>query len=414
MVSRFTAVAVSAPNRARDADRPTISLRQAKLDDAREILNKLADRADNYGQSITWREESYERTVERIRWDGKRTQVIEQWVDIYVKGGAPKIGDHSFIAMLERLPDGVIVKAVPDVEIGTFGSNWNGSCDHCGSARARVHGFVIEGSEGRKIVGKSCVRDYLGMDVPTGMLAVLNRIATLSDLEEDEGGWARGGAWSTDMLGVIAAARCAVGMFGYGKKELENRSTYARVRKLLSAFPPKGEEEIALKEEFHSRGDHYQVEGEKVIAWARVLDSDNDYLNNLRVILSNDYVTDKHMGLAVSAVVAYDRAMEKAALAAAPKIEGNGHFGEVKKRTEHDVVIDRIYSQDNRWGCFKTFYFRTPEGQILVWKTDYTTFLPVDGRPANNGDKLRLAFTPTKHAEYKDVPQTYINRCKVV
>jgi hypothetical protein len=417
MVSRFTSIAVATPNRAINAERPTIMIRQAKLDGAREILNKLADRAEAFGQSITWREESYTREVSRIRWDGKRAKVIEQWVDIYVTGGAPKIGDHSFIAMLERQPGGVIVKAVPDIEIGAFGAEWDGRCDHCGKNRSRVHGYVVEGSEGRKVIGQSCVRDYLGMDVPANMLSVLNRVVTLSDLEdEDEGSWGRGGsAWATDVLGVMAAARCAVGMFGYAKKDQESRSTYARVRALLSPFPSNLPEVIALKEEFYSRADHYQAEGEKIIEWGRKLDGVGDYINNLRVILSSDYVSDKNMGLAVSAVTAYDREMEKIARAALPeRAAGKGFFGTVKQRAEHDVTIDRIYAQDNHWGCFKTFYFRTQEGQILIWKTDYSTSLEVAGRPANNGDKLRIAFTPTRHDVYKDEERTYVNRCKVV
>jgi hypothetical protein len=80
MASRFTnkIIEVGTTSRYFDPARwPTIDIRKAKLEGAREILNKLVDRAEAYGQVITWEEEEYEVVVHRARWDGKMVKVRE-------------------------------------------------------------------------------------------------------------------------------------------------------------------------------------------------------------------------------------------------------------------------------------------------------------------------------------------------
>jgi len=415
-MARFTEITLDAPNRALDAPWPTVTIVKSKLEDARAILNKIADRAASYGQEITWHEDHYVATMYRELWSGKREKIKVPHVDLFVTGGAPKIGDHEFVAMLERTAAGTLVKAVPDKEVGAFGRDWDGSCAHCDSKRARVHGYVIESKGDRMIVGKSCVRDYLGMDFPQNMLSVLNQVVDLSSMgdENDEGYGVGGGAWATDVLGVAAAARCAVNRFGYAKKNAD-QSTYDRVSRLVGpAQYDRTDEQRNLRAEFNENAALYVEEAQKMIDWAVALEANSDYLHNLKVIFSSGYVSQKNLGLAVSIVIAYDSAMERAARAAAPKVESTGHFGEIKKRTEHTVTLDRIFAQDNQWGSYKRFFFRTPEGQTLIWTTDYLTDLMVDGKAAGTGSTFKMAFTPTKHSEYQGVPQTYVNRCKVV
>ena len=400
-----------------DSRWPTSTIRAQYLDDARDILNKLADKAESYGQQITWMEHPFDRQVRRLRWDGKPIMVTEKWVSLFVDGTAPRYGDFKFVAMLERLKGGVIVKSIPDVEIGEYGQDWNGSCDHCGSTRARVHGYVIEDPNGRKIVGKSCVRDYLGMDNPQMMLRVLQEVTALSNMGDEEEGFGRGGVWSTEVWGVVAAASAAVALFGYGKADMDELSTKSRVQKLMSSAPPKGDEEKKLKAEMDTRGDHYYDLARATIDWARNLDpKGSDYLNNVKVILSSDYIGAKHLGVAVSAASAYQQH-----LARLQRIEdakngvsaSTGHVGVLKKRMEADVTVERIIAINNQWGNYRIFIFRTTDGANMKWTTSNDTDTMVGDRPLNQGDKVRLAFTPQKHDMYQDQPQTVVNRCKI-
>lgn len=417
MSQRFTHTVLTGPKHILDGGQyPTITIEAFKLESARDMLNKLADRAESYGQTITWREESFEQSFEKTRWDGKRVKMTVRYVSIYVQGAAPKIGDHQFAAMLERSKGGVLVKALPGVEIGDYGQKWDGYCDHCGTKRDRVHGYVIENAGVRNIVGRSCVRDYLGMDVPDRLLNVLNQVTSLGEQFEEDGWEMPRNGWARDITEVMAAARCAVGMLGYAKSAERERSTAARVIALFgSSYDDREKEVKALRAEFNERADHYYEEGRKVVEWAQAIEGSSDYLNNLKVVVTGGYVTKDKLGIAVSAVVAYDNAMAKAARdAEGPAKPSTGHYGEVKKRVEDNVTVERIFAQNNQWGSVKRFFFRVKTGEILIWTTSFETELLINGRPVNSGDAIRLAFTPTRHSEYNGEKQTYVNRCKVV
>lgn len=396
---------------------PTVTIRACYIDEARAILNKLADRAESYGQIITWQEEFGEREVVRVRWDGERISVKEKWVSLFVDGAAPKIGNHKFVAMLERMKGGTIVRTIPDVELGDFGRDWDGECAHCGSKRDRVHGYVIEDENGMTIVGKSCVRDYLGMDNPQRMLGVLRDITDLSNMGEDEEGGLGYSPWTTAVWGVVAAARAAVGMFGYGKKDMGVMSTIGLVRS-LSGKGRKTPEQESLLREFNTRGEHYYSEAWKVIEWARAQENPkSDYLHNLKVILGSDYIRDKDMGLAVSAVVAYDNEMARLRRIEDAKnnhVASTGYVGVLKTRMEAEVTIERIITVNNQWGNYRIFLFRTTDGAVLKWTTSTETDTRLGDRPANANDRVKLSFNPQKHELYQGEPQTTVNRCKML
>ncbi len=393
---------------------PTAQFRACHLEDARAILNKLADRAFGYGQIISWTEEPFDREMRRIRWDGKMVKLTEKWVKIFVTGAAPTIGDYTFLAMLERLPGGVMVKSLPEVEIGEFGSDWDGHCDHCGKPRDRVHGYIVEGKDGRKIIGKSCVRDYLGMDVPEKLLSVIGKLVEVSDFEDDDYFGGGGGSWTQHVVGVVAAARCVVAMLGYAKTDQGALSTKSRVLFLMGSGKGKlSFEEAALQKEFHDNAERYYREAHEIVDWAKTIKASSDYLNNLRVLCSCDSVDQKKLGVLVSVVVAYDNEQARKRRAAEGALKSAGHVGVIKQRMTADVVVERIISVNNMYGCYRVFLFRTTEGAVLRWKTGFDTETEINGQKANTGDQVRLTFTPQRHGEYEGQPQTYVNRCKM-
>lgn len=96
------------------------------------------------------------------------------------------------------------------------------------------------------------------------------------------------------------------------------------------------------------------------------------------------------------------------------------HIGEIGKRITAEVTIRNIYEYQTTFGWqTQDHYIYTMEdadGNILVWKTtkfmgfwDYEKQI---GFAYKRGDKIEITGTVKAHSEYKDTPQTEIQRCK--
>ena len=392
---------------------PTIRIRKEKLEAARAIMEKLQDRALTYGQMITWEEKHYTRKETRVRWDGERVTVDTPYVAIYVAGAAPRIGNYTFLAALERHKTGTIVKQIKDVDLGESVLHWDGRCDHCGKPRARVNGYVIEDGSNRKIVGKSCLRDYMGMDVPEKLLWVLNKVAELGGMgDEDEDFMGGGRSWTRSTWGVLAASYAAISLFGYAKKDAGHRSTAARVSHYLSGATDREDDQKRLRGEMNERAEFYMDHALKIIEWATTIKTRDQYLHNIKVLIEDGFVADKNLGIMVSAPLGYIKECQRLERIAKANPDSK-HVGELKKRMTVNAAIERIISIDNMYGQYRIFIFRTDDGSLLRWKTGLDTDARLGDRPVIIGDKVKLTCTPTFHGSYEGENQTYVNRCKM-
>lgn len=393
-------------------------------------LEKLAKRAARYGQAITWTERPFSETVKRSRWDGKAVEVEVHRIELTIHGEAPRAGQFKFLAQLEQAPGGVIISAVPGVEIGGLGRDWDGRCEHCGSNRYRKQAFVVEGPDGqRKIVGRSCLRDHMGVDSPekaVGMFALYDDLSGFGK-DEDEGGWGGYGRWEESTIGIIAATRAAIALWGWKPSSHEGRTTgmdvnliYGHVERDGKGREIHAEERRLLRAELKDRGDHYQAEADRVLEWGRNLQPRGDYEHNLKVALAGEVVIGKTFNLVVSACAAFDRQVaredevrkareaEEARKAALP---ASFHVGQPKDRLSATATIERkIGLPDYGFGPQTLIVMRSDDGPLLSWKTGS---LPrVDGKPIEVGERYRIEFTVKAHAEYRGEAETRVNRVK--
>lgn len=387
---------------------PTVTVEAAKRESARAILNKLADRAEKYGQVITWLERPFVQTRARKRWDGKTIMVEQQMVDFIVDGGAPRIGNYRLLAALEKLPNGVVVRSVVDRDFGALATKWGGGCDHCHSDRARKYGYIVENEDGVKVIGKSCLRDYLGTDVPEAMLAVLNKVAEIGSMGDEDYEFGSAGKTTYYLLDVVATALASVSLFGYAKSSQDSTSTKEYTRHIVGGFVLRQDNHIALKKEMDKRADHYHALAENVIAFIRALNPKSDFENNMSVIFAHDYVEEHMLGFAVASVPMYEREQQRKKNI----LQSTGHWGEIKKRSTVNATVERVIRVDNAYGQYRVFLFRTDEGHVLRWKTGFEVDASFEDRPLNSGDRVSLTCTPQRHGEYEGLPQTSVNRCK--
>jgi hypothetical protein len=386
-------------------------------------LQKLQKRGARYGQQISWTETRRSEERQRVREDGRQIKYQLELIDLLITGDAPRCGNFTFVAQLERTPGGVLIQGAPNTrDVGKKGREWTGTCDHCGSPRARTWGYVVEDAKGkRKIVGKSCLRDHLGVDAPASLAARFAFFRDLDALGDEDDSWGAGGGWGYQTTEfIVAASRAAIALWGWRSSSYEGMTTHNYVRLLMrnhfsererSLYQDKLQLEKALKDD----AARYYGDAEKVIKWVRTMKPRTDYLHNLQVAMADDVVRNDRVALVVSASATWDRQQEveaerKAKEEAQPK--STQWFGIVGERHKDvQVTLERIVTlPDYGFGPSWIHVMRLADGTALSWKTN-TGVAYVDGKPVELGKQYRAAFTVKLHTEFREQKETRVQRC---
>ena len=83
----------------------------------------------------------------------------------------------------------------------------------------------------------------------------------------------------------------------------------------------------------------------------------------------------------------------------------SAHVGEIGKRIDLVVTIERVSSVDTEYGTLMINSMRTAEGAIIVWKTGRTV--------GAVGETIKLRGTVKRHSEYRGEAQTEMSRCSI-
>ena len=134
---------------------------------------------------------------------------------------------------------------------------------------------------------------------------------------------------------------------------------------------------------------------------------DDIYYNNLKVIVSNEYIPLNKLGLLVSIPKAIDRyeeekkrQEEKERLAT----ESN-YIGSVGDKIEIDFVSGREAACcETQFGLLHIYEFKDASGNVIVWKSSSGKEIPESGK---------ISGTVKAHEEYNGVKQTVILRAKI-
>lgn len=247
-------------------------------------------------------------------------EVKVEYVTVAVKGQTPHLpGGWQFLGAIEhRGPAGNLVHGDDERLAGFRDSEPN--CEHCGLSRARKNTVILEDENGKLVqVGKSCVKDFLGYHSrPDAWLDWADEAGDLYSFEEG-GDYvpSRPTAGTDYALATIAAT---VRRHGFTPKSSFNSIPTAQIVKQILDPKPwrKSDEGTPFKAmvEAVEVNDEDRATADDVRTWASDIDpqTDNNYLGNLRVVLSEDTLDlNKDLGIAASAISARERDREKAA-----------------------------------------------------------------------------------------------------
>lgn len=338
------------------------------------------------------------------------------------------INNWECVATVDYLPEGNIITSFGKHEIPSRFYNLGCKCEHCNTDRDRKNLYIIYNTETNeyKQIGKSCLKDFThGMNA-SFIAWVMSKWVELENMEIYTGSYIDKYFQMEKILLVMAET---IRKFGYVKKyncdgDYNPKNTvektgvfYAYLYGSTAYWTDQMRREVRKEidtVDFNPEAEQNKIYVENVLTWLKNQNEEySNWIHNLKVLTSNDYIKAKHFSVLCSLFPCYDKNMEKEAKRAEEqkKREENGKKskwqGEVKQRLK-DIQIESfrcITSGENQFGGMWYLYeFIDVDGNIYKWFASKAITLD---------DVVKLTGTVKSHDEYKDIKSTMLTRCKV-
>jgi len=387
----------------------TFTIPAHRMDTLLPRLNKLVKKANRYGNDPVGYTIGATHIVEKtIHNEYNRPQKVQiEMMDITVWGNAPKYGDHTFAAKVEFMDGGEhIVHNIANITLDNRFRTMVNHCDHCGHNRVRNAVYVFTNANGEQLaVGSTCLRDFTGCDNPleiTLRATFANDIATICADEETQYFGSFGEAHFSAMA-ILQSASANIRNYGWVSKancDYENG---------LMATSHRVANDLTKSNAIWNQVDTTDADTDMantVLEYFRAGNEfDNDYLNNIRVILKSDVVAYRHMALVASGVqhIIRENAKHITTQSAAIVSEYMGKVGD--KLADIAVIMQKeICIGTTQYGT-KYLYCFNHNGNVINWFTDKKDF--------EVGVTYMMNATIKELKVYNGIKQTIITRAKI-
>jgi hypothetical protein len=280
-------------------------------------------------------------------------------------------------------------------------------CDVCRSARDRRDTYVVQRGDEELQVGSNCLTQFMGIR-PAGLWM----LGWEPDITEEPGdpraprGETRVG--SVDLMAWTLAITKDRGWLSRGRAT-EGQVATADV--VTSAMLGRSEADGRLRDRYAADAEEAREEAQRLLDFARTIDGDSDYAENLRAAAAGDSVSFRNIPLLASAVAAYRMRQEQDQRRRAEREETgeSEHIGTVGEKIEN--VPARVLSTrliDGFRGPSTLFTLMTEDGNVVKWfasgnKMDLCAV----------GDTVKVKGTIKAHGEFRGVKETTLTRAKI-
>jgi hypothetical protein len=250
-------------------------------------------------------------------------------------------------------------------------------------------------------VGRTCLRDYCGID-PEAALAAFNLDAIAAGLDVSDGIDAERLPGLPIMWPTVDALALACGVYraqGY-RRVNDQGSNRAAVLEALNKRETPATDDAAGAAEIaqYCAG----LDDAAAIACG---------LGNVRSLLAGRYCKVAHVGMIAAAPLLYQRAREREAREAARAAEladaaaTSDYIGDVGQRLTVDLsALELLTSWETDYGFTYLYKMRDVRGNVLVWFAS---------RPLADTSARRIKCTIKAHDTRDGVRQTIVTRCAV-
>lgn len=375
------------------------SANMEKLAKKIKFLNKKALKAGTGEITLT----TISKTVDKNN-DGS----VNVRFQVALEGETPKINGWAFIARLDHNTDpsgeSNLIYVMPSANLPEEFRTAAANCEHCGWGRRRRDTYILlnEDSGEYKQVGRTCIRDFIGVD-PARIAEQAERYTKAFKFIEEarETGWS-GMNDHRDIHLPAYLSWVAQSIREYGW--ISGREAYDDFDKVSTASQAVGDMFATYKPMLPT--DEDKALAEAAIAHVLTLETKNDFIFNINAIAKQNYLDWKATGLAAAIMFVYTRHLEdEAKRKAAADLSKSEHIGALKERLEFDVRIIGKRWIDSHFGATALVRMLDENDNLLI-----TFSGGVFGEDINIEDNVRIRGTVKKHDEYKGVKQTILNR----
>jgi len=394
-------------------------------------LAKRAAKLDITAPTLTFDgAEIAKRRVDPGQGDHGLDEVTETYRYAIVTGQPVKLAGWEFVATLEHDHETgkAIIRRVPGsdeqaVDLTAY-RNASANCDHCGQDRQRKDTYIVRHDDGDvKQVGSSCLKDFLGHGSPEQYARMAEWFSQLDEMlsaSESDGFEGAGGPtgpalYPTDEFMAYVAVQIRThgwvsrsqGGYGYGMPTADAaRRDYGRV---LGYIRSTKDDEPVLRPE------PQDVEtANAALAWVRdelsTGDRLSDYDHNLIAVCEADFLLDRRLGIAASAISAHHRHLEReikrAQRQGLEELPDAGPYGQVKDKVDLAATVTRVIYKDSDYGTTTILSLVTPEGHRLKW------FASRDPE-VKQGQQVHIKGSVKDHGEWDGMAETRLTRCKL-
>ncbi|ONF42616.1 hypothetical protein BTO32_15540 [Marinobacter lutaoensis] len=249
-------------------------------------------------------------------------------------------------------------------------------CEHCNYNRQRKTTFLLENREAQKVqqVGSSCLQDFTGHENPETVLAMNDAINSFIEgvINPDDAFYADAKNYDLVPMEFILRLTSAIVRVTGGWIPKDNRqgipNPNATIFSVYDALkrPTLGDRVRISDEDFEN--------AELIMAWLTHEKFDHrgeEYRANLSQLAKRGYIPRKYIGLAASAVAAFQRELSQATCKAKAKIRSPKapmFIGQKDERIERSVTLIRKVPIDGQFGFSVLHIFEDNEtGSKLTW-----------------------------------------------
>lgn len=327
------------------------------------------------------------------------TRMVEAF-DLTIDGEIICKEGYTLAAKIEHLEGGNVVYTVADEEGKLEWRNLSPRCEHCGGNHGQIVTFIVRDSAGNeKQVGRTCLKDYCGIDPQR--VGLLNKLEDLFlDLDVERYDFInRPAVPAYSTMEALALAIRLQNQYGYTSSSEGDHSNKARLLHLMRDGERPTEKELQ--------------EAEAMAAVILAFDQAQAYqnsLDNVWVLLRSGYCKCSHFGYIAYGPLAFDRYKQRLAREAEWEAAKNAerqasdYVGKVGERITVDVAdVKLLTSWEGEWGFTFLYKIIDTAGNVLIWYAS---------RTIEEAKKLRA--TVKDHSERDGIKQTIVTRCSVV
>ena len=319
-----------------------------------------------------------------------------------------------FIASIEHTNNGNIIRQIDSiVEVPGKYQNAPSICEHCKVQRRRNNTYIVLNNETNefKQVGKSCLKEFTGGLSASDVSNYYSYFDSIIEAKEINGSSRSYCYNKIEMLHYIAEC---VNKYGYCKSDSEY-STASRAfgyyqfdNDLITNKDTRDfTEKELLRVGFNKNSDEVKEMTNKALNWILNNEDTNNYINNLKVVCSLEYVNYKHFGILSSLFIAYSKAIgiELARKEKADTESLSNYIGTIKEKIKVNITsFELVTSWETQFGISYLYKMTDENKNILIWVTSKRLLC----------ETIKvIAGTIKAHYEYKNVKQTVLTRCKV-